>query len=94
MKYFAIDLGIGMQLINIIRDIKEDAENKRVYIPVNLIGQVDPDDVLNNQQVIEKIDNENIIPVKNTIHNIKDIYVFGIDQFYYINTNNDLYDHF
>src|SRR6056300_1845001 len=58
MKYFAIDLGIGMQLINIIRDIKEDAENKRVYIPVNLIGQVDPDDVLNNQQVIEKIDNE------------------------------------
>jgi len=47
-----------MQLINIIRDIKEDAENKRVYIPVNLIGQVDPDDVLNNQQVIEKIDNE------------------------------------
>ena len=58
MKYFAIDLGIGMQLINIIRDIKEDAENKRVYIPVNLIGQVDPDDALNNQQVIDKIDIE------------------------------------
>ena len=58
LKYFAIDLGIGMQLINIIRDIKEDAENNRVYIPENLIGKVNPDDVLNNQQVIDKIDIE------------------------------------
>lgn len=58
LKYFAIDLGIGMQLINIIRDIKEDAENKRVYIPENLIGKVTPDDVLNNQKVINKIDSE------------------------------------
>jgi len=51
----------------------------------------------NNTTIIKKIDNENTIPVKNTIQNIKDIYVFGIDngidQFYYIDTNNDLYDH-
>ena len=30
---FAIDLGIGMQLTNIARDVAEDASNDRVYIP-------------------------------------------------------------
>lgn len=30
---FAIDLGIGMQLSNIARDIGEDAERDRVYLP-------------------------------------------------------------
>ncbi len=30
---FAIDLGIGMQLTNICRDILEDAKNKRLYLP-------------------------------------------------------------
>ena len=49
--------------------------------------------LVDNTTIIKKSDNENTIPVKNTIQNIKDIYVFGIDQFYYINTNNDLYDH-
>lgn len=31
---FAIDLGIGMQLTNICRDILEDAQNNRTYIPL------------------------------------------------------------
>ena len=31
----AIDLGIGMQLVNILRDIKEDAERDRVYLPLD-----------------------------------------------------------
>ncbi|MEM1423596.1 MAG: phytoene/squalene synthase family protein [Planctomycetota bacterium] len=30
---FAIDLGIGMQLTNIARDVAEDARNDRVYVP-------------------------------------------------------------
>jgi len=30
---YAIDLGIGMQLTNILRDIREDAKRGRVYIP-------------------------------------------------------------
>ena len=33
----AINLGIAMQLTNIARDIKEDAENDRVYIPQSWI---------------------------------------------------------
>ena len=30
---YAIDLGLGMQLTNILRDIREDAEMDRVYLP-------------------------------------------------------------
>ena len=31
-KYFAIDLGIAMQLTNISRDVVEDLNNNRSYI--------------------------------------------------------------
>ena len=36
-KFHAIDLGIAMQLTNICRDISEDLENGRVYIPKTLL---------------------------------------------------------
>jgi phytoene synthase len=39
MRYFAIDLGIAMQLINISRDIYEDSLRNRVYLPESLIGK-------------------------------------------------------
>ena len=40
---FAIDLGIGMQLTNICRDVLEDAGRGRVYLPASLTdGAVDP----------------------------------------------------
>ncbi|HEY7349153.1 MAG TPA: presqualene diphosphate synthase HpnD [Ktedonobacterales bacterium] len=32
-RTFAIDLGIAMQLTNILRDLKEDAERGRIYLP-------------------------------------------------------------
>ncbi len=35
----AIDLGIGMQLTNICRDIKEDTARNRVYIPATWLDQ-------------------------------------------------------
>lgn len=45
---FAIDLGIGMQLTNISRDIKEDALNKRIYLPQDQLGSdVDATTILN-----------------------------------------------
>ena len=34
-KEYAVDLGIAMQLTNILRDIKEDAERGRIYIPLD-----------------------------------------------------------
>ncbi len=47
-KKYAIDLGIGMQLTNILRDIKEDSERGRIYIPVEDIHFFDysEDDLL------------------------------------------------
>ena len=32
-REYAVDLGLGMQLTNILRDIKEDAEMDRIYLP-------------------------------------------------------------
>ena len=34
-REYAVDLGIAMQLTNILRDIKEDAQRGRVYIPLD-----------------------------------------------------------
>lgn len=36
---YAIALGIGMQLTNILRDIKEDLEQDRIYLPQNEMKQ-------------------------------------------------------
>jgi phytoene synthase len=33
-RQYAIDLGIALQLTNIVRDVREDAANGRVYIPL------------------------------------------------------------
>ncbi len=38
-KELAVDLGIAMQLTNIIRDIKEDFARDRVYVPQNELAQ-------------------------------------------------------
>ena len=38
---FAVDLGVAMQMTNICRDILEDAERARVYLPAEMLaGQV------------------------------------------------------
>ncbi len=42
----AIDLGIGMQLTNIARDIHEDAGMGRRYVPATLAGDLGPEQIL------------------------------------------------
>jgi phytoene synthase len=42
----AVDLGIGMQLTNICRDVVEDAGQGRRYLPATLIGDVSPNDLV------------------------------------------------
>ena len=45
-KKHAIDLGVAMQLVNIMRDVKEDAERDRIYLPLDEIarfGYSEPD---------------------------------------------------
>lgn len=55
LKYFAIDLGIAMQLTNICRDIKEDAEKGRIYLPKSIIKDLATENILSptKQQLIE-----------------------------------------
>jgi 15-cis-phytoene synthase len=47
LRHYAIDLGIAMQLTNIARDIYEDANNNRIYIPETMIGKVSPEKLIN-----------------------------------------------
>lgn len=37
---YAVDLGIGMQLTNICRDVLEDSERNRVYLPASRLAEV------------------------------------------------------
>ena len=49
---YAIDLGIAMQLTNISRDVLEDANRERTYIPQSWFNEgIDPDDILHNERV-------------------------------------------
>tara|TARA_B100000963_G_scaffold355473_1_gene373789 strand:+ start:1582 stop:2463 length:882 start_codon:yes stop_codon:yes gene_type:complete len=81
---FAIDLGIGMQLTNISRDVKEDSMNNRIYIPKDML----PDnfslkDILNNQN------KECIFNATDRLLEIAErYYQSGIDGIYYIPHKN------
>ena len=44
-RHHAIDLGVAMQLTNICRDVKEDALNGRIYLPTDLLGSVNAEDI-------------------------------------------------
>ena len=46
-RLHAIDLGIQMQLINVLRDVSEDYERGRVYLPVDVLAEfnIDVDDL-------------------------------------------------
>ncbi|MDA9748687.1 phytoene/squalene synthase family protein [Pelagibacteraceae bacterium] len=46
----AIDLGIGMQLTNIARDVYEDAQMKRIYLPANWIPNINLSDLINKNK--------------------------------------------
>lgn len=39
---YAVDLGIAMQLTNLCRDVADDAQAGRRYLPASLVGDLDP----------------------------------------------------
>jgi phytoene synthase len=51
---FAIDLGIGMQLTNICRDIQEDARMGRRYVPTEIIGKVTLEELIQPTEVPQR----------------------------------------
>jgi phytoene synthase len=70
----AIDLGIGMQLTNIARDVYEDSKMKRIYLPANWI----PDISLKNLTDLHNKSSEKDERISNAIHE-----VIGLsDKFY------------
>ena len=51
---FAIDLGLGMQMTNIARDVLEDAQRERVYLPASFLQQVDANSMdVQNQTITQ-----------------------------------------
>ena len=60
-KYFAIDLGIAMQLTNISRDIIQDFNKNRIYLP---------EDTGINKDNFNNITSENKIKIKNSVKNL------------------------
>ena len=54
----AIDLGIAMQLTNICRDVAEDAERGRVYLPAERLrgAGIDPEELVRGTADAERVD--------------------------------------
>ena len=81
---FAIDLGIGMQLTNISRDIKEDSVNNRIYIPQDMLpNNFSTEDILNDKN------KRYIFDATDRILEIAEkYYQSGIDGIYFIPNKN------
>ena len=67
----AVDLGIAMQLTNISRDISEDAEAGRRYIPATLVGELAPAELISPTKSLQPL-------VRSSLKNLLDL----ADQFY------------
>ena len=70
----AIDLGIGMQLTNIARDVYEDSKIKRIYLPANWIPNIS----LENLSNLHKKSSEKDQKISNAIHKVINL----SDKFY------------
>ncbi len=62
----AIDLGIGMQLTNIARDVYEDSKIERIYIPANWIPNISIKNLNNHHKTSSKNDEK----ISNAIHKL------------------------
>ena len=70
----AIDLGIGMQLTNIARDVYEDSKIKRIYLPANWIPNIS----LENLSNLHEKNSEKDKKISNAIHKVINL----SDKFY------------
>ena len=88
---FAIDLGIAMQLTNIARDVLEDAENHRRYIPGVFCNDMPPKRILTGAFDNDVLSREII---KNSINKILDMaekyYESGLLGLSYLPVRNHL----
>ena len=69
-RKYAIDLGLGMQITNICRDVSEDAQRGRIYLPDTWLKEYN----LNAEDILSlNIQGKDIAPVINTMLQIADI---------------------
>ncbi len=54
MRQFAVDMGIGLQVVNIMRDVAEDAARGRVYFPQDELAQFG----LTDQDILDGVNDE------------------------------------
>ena len=71
---FAVDMGIGMQLTNIARDILEDAQMGRRYLPESWTGKLSPDQIIACAQVTESQDYKQIQAATDRLLTLADRY--------------------
>ena len=60
-KYFAIDLGIAMQLTNIARDISQDFDKNRIYLP---------EDTGISEDIIGNMTHDNKIKIEKSVNDL------------------------
>ena len=79
---FAVDLGLAMQITNICRDVREDAEMGRVYIPNDLLSKhgVSTEEILSMT-----VSKERIRPIVNDLLQLADaLYERALDGMRFI----------
>lgn len=54
-KKYAVDLGVAMQLTNILRDIREDEERGRIYIPQEELEKFQ----ISEEEIVNRVQSEN-----------------------------------
>lgn len=82
---FAIDLGIGMQLTNIARDVMEDAQMNRRYVPGAWINS------MSAQQIVIDEDNERKLvqaAISRLLALAQEYYQSGLAGLYYLPVRN------
>ena len=80
----AIDLGIGMQLTNIARDVYEDAQMKRIYLPASWIPNISLTNLKNINDSYNEKDNEISCAINKTINLSEKFYKNGFAGLKYI----------
>ncbi len=80
----AIDLGIGMQLTNIARDVYEDSKMKRVYLPANWIPNISLKQINNPNELSSENDEKISKAIQKVINLSEKFYENGFAGMKYI----------
>jgi phytoene synthase len=88
---FAIDLGIAMQLTNIARDVAEDADLGRRYLPASWSGPISPSEIrLASASPLSPGRDEVAVAIAKVLVQAEIYYTSGLSGLAYLPIRNDL----